>query len=140
MLTWYNELYEATATDAAATFLARLWTPDGIIHDTSSSSKLGKREDWLIHYLQVYVLRTTSGCMKSGVVIQLALGLDSPGSWMPLVVSHHSIQRMNSGVVYRGSPFIATHGLGWAVYKGALADTDKVVLRMLYQRIVRGPV
>lgn len=140
MLTWKTEVYEATATDAAAAISVRLWTPDGAIHDPGTTKKLSKREDWLVHYLQVYVTKTTTGYMKPGLVGQLILALDWPGAWMPLVSPHHGCTMMNHGLIYRGGPFVATHGVGWAFYKGALADTDKVVTRLLYQPIARGPL
>lgn len=139
MLTWYREQYEATAADALAAVLTHLWTPDGIIHDPTSSGKVSKREEWDVHYLQVYVLATTSGLMKPGLVGQLVLALDQPGSWMPLVTPNHGCMMMNHGLLYQGAPFRATHGIGWAFYLGALADTDKVIFRALYEPVRRGP-
>lgn len=142
MLTWYRETYEATATDEAASVISHLWTPDGANHDPGATGKLSKREDWSVHYLQVYVTKTTTGYLKPGVILQLILGLDNPGAWMPLVVPERGVQSMQYGTIYRGRPFRATHGVGWAVYKGALVDTDKVVMRILYEPIreaVRGP-
>lgn len=140
MLTWYKETYEAVAADAADTFLTRLWTPDGILHDPGATGKLSKREDWIVHYLQAYVTKTTTGYLKPGLVGQLIVGMDWPGSWIPLQAPHHGCMMMNHGLLYRGGPFRATHGVGWAFYKGALADTDKVILRVLYEPIARGPV
>lgn len=140
MLTWYTETYEATAADAAATFLTRLWTPDGIVHDPGTTGKLSKREDWSVHYLQAYVTRTTTGYIKGGLIGQLVLGLDWPGSWMPIITPHHGAMAMNHGLIYEGPPFRATRGVGWAFYKGALADTDKVILRVLYEPVARGPL
>lgn len=140
MLVWYRELYAATAADAAATFLTRLWTPDGMLHDSGTSRRISKREDWEVHYLQVYVLKTTTGYMKPGLVGQLIVARDEPGSWLPLGVEGYGCHTMNRGLVYKGPPFRATHGVGWAFYKGALADTDKVALRVLYETVERGPL
>ena len=135
MLTWYRETYEATAADAASALITHLWTPDGMVQDPGASRKLSRREDWRVHYLQAYVPKTTTGYLKPGVVGQLILGMDWPGSWMPLVMPHHGGLHPNYGLIYRGGPFVATHGIGWAFYKGALADTDKVILRALYEPI-----
>lgn len=140
MLTWYRETYAATATDAASTIAVRLWTPDGILHDPGTSGKISKREDWIVHYLQCYVTKTTTGYIKAGLVGQLILALDWPGSWMPLAAPNHGCHLINHGLIYRGGPFRATHGVGWAFYRGALADTDKVVMRLLYEPIARGPL
>ena len=140
MLTWYRETYEATAADAAAAIITRFWTPDGVLHDPGSTRKLSKREDWIVHYAQVYVTKTTTGYLKGGLVGQLVLALDTPGAWFPMVTPHHGCLMQNHGLIYRGGPFKATHGIGWAFYKGALADTDKVVTRILYESVSRGPL
>lgn len=140
MLQWYREQYAATATDAAAATAVHLITPDGVLHDPATTRTLSKREDWVIHYLQVYVLATTTGYLKHGVVGQLVLGLDTVGSWLPLVAPNHGLVHPNFGLIYRGGPFKSTHGVGWAFYKGALADTDKVVTRLLYEPVARGPM
>lgn len=137
---WYRQTYEATAADAAAAITVRLYTPDGVLHDPAVSGQISKREDWLVHHLQCYVLKTTSGMMKPGLVGQLIIGLDWPGSWMPLITPAHGCMMMNHGLIYHGPPFRATHGVGWAMYRGALADTDKVVLRVFYQVLERGPI
>lgn len=139
MLTWKSETYAATAADAAGEYVTRLWSPDGAIHDPGASRKLSKREDWLVHYAQVFVLATTSGYMKHGLVGQLILGIDYPGGWIPLAARNHNCFHPNYGLLYDGRPFVATHGVGWAFWKPALADTDKVILRLLYEPIARGP-
>lgn len=140
MLTWKVETYEVTAADAAATYLTRLWSPDGALHDPGSSGKLSKREDWRVHYLQVYVTSLTSGYLKPGIVGNLVLGLDYPGSWIPLIDPCRGAHHPNYGLIYQGAPFVATHGVGWAFWKGALADTDKIITRLLYEPIARGPL
>lgn len=140
MLTWYKQTYEATAADAAAAIITRLWTPDGIIHDPGSTGKLSQREDWAVHQMQVYVTKTTTGYLKAGLVGQLVVALDYPGAWFPVVAPHHGCLMQNHGLIYRGGPFRATHGVGWAFYKGALADTDKIIMRILYEPIARGPL
>lgn len=138
MRTWYKETYAVTAADAATTNVVRLWTPDGINHDPGTTGKLSRREDWIVDYLQVYVLRTTSGYLKPGLVGQLILGLDYPGGWTPLVTPHSGALHPNYGLIWRGGPFIATHGFGWWFLKGALADTDKVITRALYKPLASG--
>lgn len=133
MLTWYKELYEATAADEASTFLTHLWTPAGTLHDPGATGKLSHREDWLVRYAQVVVLATTSGLIKPGVLGELALGMDWPGSWVPIATPERGALHGNRGLIYDGSGLLATHGIGWAFYKGALVDTDKVFFRVLYE-------
>lgn len=136
MLTWYRDRYEATAADAAATLLTRMWTPDGALQDPLASGKSTQRQDWMVHYLQCYVLKTTTGCYKAGIVGQLVVGLEGAGSFMPLPTMPESgVFHPSYGLIYRGQPFRATHGVGWCFFQGALSDTDKVILRILYEPI-----
>lgn len=132
MLTWYKELYEATAADEASSFLTHLWTPAGTLHDPGASGRISHREDWLVRYAQVVVLATTTGLIKPGLMGELALGMDYPGSWTPISTPEGGVLHPNRGLIYAGAELMATHGIGWAFYKGALADTDKVFFRVLY--------
>ena len=139
MLIWYRETYPVTAGDAASTFITRMLTPDGINHDPYTTGKTTRRQRWMVHQMMVYVLRTTSGLYKQGLMGHLALGLEGAGSWVPLPVQNRFGQfHPSQGLTYKGPPFVATHGVGWAFYLGALADTDKVGFRVLYEPI--GPI
>lgn len=139
MLVWYRETYEITAGDAAAQLLTRMWTPDGIRHDPLASGTTARRQRWSVHQVHVYVLRATTGLLKQGLYGGLVMGLEGAGSYVtlpdqaPLGLVHPS-----RGLVYEGAPFIATHGVGWIFWKGALAQTDKVGFRILYEPV--GPI
>lgn len=133
---WFRDTYEITGGDAGGTFITRMLTPDGVIHDPYTSGKTTRREDWTVYQMMVYVLRTTSGCYKRGLMGHLALGLEGAGSWLPLSTQDpHGFLHPSQALVYAGPPFLATHGVGWAFYKGALASTDKVTMRILYEPV-----
>lgn len=131
MLTWWRESYEVTAGDAASTIVTRLWTPDGINHDPLATGKGTQRQDWRVETLHVWVLRTTTGTLKRGVLGELVRTLENCWSFVPL--SSHRFGPL--GGLWTREPFVCTHGFGWAFYRGALAQTDKVYMRALYEPI-----
>lgn len=136
MLTWYRETYTVTSGDAGGTWVSRFWTPDGINHDPVATGRTVQRQDWRVHFMHVYVLKTTSGCVKQGLTGCLCVALENSGGFVPLsAAGQYGVYLPMRGLVYDGVPFLATHGIGWTFYKGALANTDKVGLRLLYEPI-----
>ena len=138
MLQWYRETYAVTAADQASALVMHYWTPSGVLHDSITTRALSQRQDWLVHSAQVYVLRTTSGYIKQGVMGQIAVCAGAPGLWLPILTNRDGVCHANFGMIQAGAPFRATHGVGWVFYQGALVDTDKVVMKLLYEPL--GPI
>ena len=135
MLTWFTESYLCTAADAAASWVMRLYTRDGLIHNPHLTGKVPTREDWIIHRVQIYVWNAGGATgMKAGLVGHLMGGLDSPGVWTP-IGGNPATFHPNAGIAYSGEPFVVTHGIGWGFYKPALIADDTVFLRVLYEPV-----
>lgn len=134
MLTWFQDTHACSAGDAAASLITRLATSNGMLHDPGASLAIAQRQEWYVPYLQCYVLNVTTGTIKQGLVGELIMGLDSPGSWIPLGDRAHHTYHPNFGMIYHGNPIQALFGVGWAFYKGALANGDRVILRALIDR------
>lgn len=134
MLTWFRESYVCTAADEAATELLRLWTPDGVQHRVDLVGPSCRREDWNVHYMRVWIT-TTAGTDKFGINGELAVGMDYPAGWHPVLELPGGHYNPNLGQAYQGPPFIATHGVGWHLFKSAVVDTDRVYMQVLYEPI-----
>jgi hypothetical protein len=131
-LIWQRDTYTFSAGDVALNEKSRLWSPDGI-----KSRVLGEvtssRELWEVHRITC-TLNSGAGLNKRGVAIFLGIATESAAFLSRLATDpDDGMMGKESGVSYKGPPFVCTNGVGWFVRTPGYVATDVMYTWILYR-------